>query len=173
MRFSMNFKANLKKGLSSDALIGDAIAVATAGIYGGLPTLLNLNGPLALAVGAGVPFVAGKLLDVPEMCHASLALAAFHVLQNNQDVVAKVLGKPLWLLDNSGTNGLAEAVQPGASVESFNGQPVVAYGGGTALPEGQGISDRLIPIGELTTQSLFTGNQNSIFNRRNSNVFAH
>lgn len=174
-RFSTNFRSNFKKGFSGNALIGDAIGASTAVLYGVIPTLLNLNGPMALAVGAGVPYLLGKALDVPEWCNAAAALATYHVMQNNQDTVAKVLGKPLWRLDN-GVAGLAD-VQPGATVDSFNGVPVVSYPGQPGQLETadtmMGLADRNITVAELQAGNVpqYTGNPNSIYNRGGARAY--
>jgi hypothetical protein len=171
-RFSTNFSANLRSGFRKEALIGDALSLVTPLIYWGLPTLLGWNGYKGLAVGFGVPYLAGKLLNVPEWCHASVAIAASHVIQQNQDVVVKVLNKPLWRLDDVGDSapvpqaGLANALQPGAYIDSFNGRPVVAYEGG-AIPEGMSGFNRLTPsemanptsaLPEPNNGSMFTSN---------------
>lgn len=185
-RFSTSFSANFRKGFSKDALLGDALAVVAPLLYWGVPTLLNLEGYKGLAVGFGVPYLAGKALNVPEWCTASVAIAASHIIQNNQATVVKVLKKPLWRLKTAedeaaeaaeasvaGLRGLAQ--QPGAYMDSFNGVPVVAYEGAPEQLSGV----QRVSIADLAANGpdALIGNQSrSVFNsnqsRSNKSVFA-
>lgn len=172
-RFSTNFSSNLRSGFRKEALIGDALSLVTPLLYWGLPTLLGWNGYKGLAVGFGVPYLAGKLLNVPEWCHASVAIAASHVIQQNQDTVVKVLNKPLWRLNDADATAVPAPIQglanqPGAYLTEFNGRPVVAYDGSepTAL---QGFA-RLSPSEMTNPTALPEPNEQSLFSSKPVNA---
>lgn len=99
-RFTWNPQVNFKQGFSEESLIDDASALLTGLFYVVVPSLLNLNGWLGLAVGAGVPYILGKLLRAPGMCTAALGIGITHVLMaKTSDSVANMLGKPIWTLN--------------------------------------------------------------------------
>jgi hypothetical protein len=96
-RFSWNPKGNLKKGFSKDGLIDDALALAGAAFYALVPTMLKLDGWPAFAVAFGVPYAAGKLLNVPALCHTVIGIGTMHLLQSKGNgLVQKVFNRPIW-----------------------------------------------------------------------------
>lgn len=99
-RFTWNPQVNFKQGFSEESLIDDASALLTGLFYVVVPSLLKLNGWLGFAVGAGIPYLLGKLLRAPGMCSAALGIGITHVLMaKTSDSVANMLGQPIWTLN--------------------------------------------------------------------------
>jgi len=187
-RFSLAFKQNFRDGFTKTSLIDDVSSVLAAVGYYGIPALTGQQGYSAMLTAVGAMYLAGKAFNVPALGHGALAIAAFHLMYDNQEKIVQYTNKPMWALNPqkvaavqaalqqastqaqdaitqaqsqlpSTVNGLGNAV-----VDSFNGQPVLTYPGGNELPQLSGYSR--VPIGQTASSyandSLLIGE--SIFN---------
>lgn len=141
--FNFNFKQNFKTGFSKPALIGDALALLTPVLYTVVPTFLKLSGTVAALVGGGLPYLIGKALNVPSMCHAAIGITAQHFLYvKGGGIVNDLLGAPIWSLrEINGTPDTATTTSspltPGTTSQinglrgfqrvSANGDSLMAY----------------------------------------------
>ncbi len=136
--FNFNFKQNFKQGFGKDSLIADACALITPLFYTVVPTFFKLSGAVAMLVGAGVPYLLGKALNVPSMSHAALAIAGQHAIYvYGGGVVQDVLGQPIWSLReiNSTPAAPISPILPpiAAPVNGLNGYQRISANGDTLM----------------------------------------
>lgn len=142
MKFDI--KGNLKKGFTTDALIQDLAAVGAAVVYRTLPSFFGLNGWGAWALGVGVPFITGKLLNIPGMAHGAIACGTAHALQFLEPQFKDLTGKSFWVIDPSETTpvsdgGLgANVLRPGQNLFAYDPQEVRRLAQSPSLPMNDG-----------------------------------
>ncbi|MFN8358587.1 MAG: hypothetical protein U0264_01615 [Candidatus Kapaibacterium sp.] len=111
-KFSYNIKANIKVGFGKEALIDDLSALAVPLVYTLLPTVLNVQGWLAMFIGFAVPYAAGKIFNMPGVCHAALAVAGTHLIYaKGQGMITNAFSRPIWTLTPSADYGQASTNQ--------------------------------------------------------------
>lgn len=122
-RFSFNLKQNFKAGFSKNSVIDDGLALLSPVLYTVVPTLFGLSGWTGLLVGFSVPYLLGKALNVPSMCHAAVGIAGQHIMYvKGNGTVNQVLGKPIWAFGD-GNNSLTPSTSPAVST-AITGQTV-------------------------------------------------
>ena len=126
-RFSFNVKANFKAGFSKNNVIDDGLALLSPVLYTTVPTLFGLSGWTGLLVGFSVPYLLGKALNVPSMCHAAVGIAGQHIMYvKGNGTVNQVLGKPIWAFGET-SNSLTPAnpiVPISPIIDPATGQPM-------------------------------------------------
>ncbi|MBK9249351.1 MAG: hypothetical protein IPM69_14870 [Ignavibacteria bacterium] len=115
-KFSYNIKANIKVGFGKEALIDDLSALAVPLVYTLLPTVLNVQGWLAMFIGFAVPYAAGKLFNMPGVCHAALAVAGTHLIYaKGQGMITNAFSRPIWTLTPASEFGQPSITQDGTT----------------------------------------------------------
>lgn len=164
-RFSLAFKQNFRDGFSKTSLIDDVSSILAAVGYYGIPALTGQQGYAAMLTAVGGMYLASKAFNVPALGHGALAIAAFHLMYDNQEKIVQYTNKPMWALNPQKVAAVQTALQqastqaqealnqaqtqlpPGvinglgnAVVDSFNGREVLTYPGGSELPQLNGYS---------------------------------
>ncbi|MFN8359299.1 MAG: hypothetical protein U0264_05230 [Candidatus Kapaibacterium sp.] len=135
-KFSYNIRANIKTGFGKDALIDDATALGAPLLYTLVPTLLGLQGWLAMFVGFIVPYGLGKLFNIPGMVHAAIGIAGTHLMYSKgQRFVVQMFSKPIWTLEQTpttfeqgDTTQQSTSTVPGIAVQGLSGVQYIDIG---------------------------------------------
>lgn len=164
-RFSLAFKQNFRDGFTKTSLIDDVSSVLAAVGYYGIPALTGQQGYSAMLTAVGAMYLAGKAFNVPALGHGALAIAAFHLMYDNQEKIVQYTNKPMWALNPQKVAAVQTALQQASTqaqdalnqaqsqlppqtisglgnavVDSFNGREVLTYPGGSELPQLNGFS---------------------------------
>lgn len=161
-RFSLAFKQNFREGFNKTALIDDLTAPLAAVGYYGIPALTGQQGYAAMITAVGAMYLASKAFNIPALGHGALAIAAFHLMYDNQEKIVEYTKKPMWALNPQKVAAVQQALQQASTqaqdalnqvqtqlpinglgnavVDSFNGREVLAYPGSSELPQLNGFS---------------------------------
>ena len=159
-----DFKGNLKKGFTPDALIQDALSILAAIWYRVVPSLFGMSGIPALLVGGGIPILIGKLMNWPGISHAAIGCSTAHLLQYAEPLFQDLTGKNFWVLGaNEGAVNTAaplqdrfgQVVRPGQGLFAYNPDEVRRLAQ-SPVSDGGGIADRVGEVLPAHSQSVVT-----------------
>ncbi len=145
-RFNFNIVANVKEGFGVPAIVDDLIAIGVPIFYTLAPTVVGLSGVPAMLLGAGVPYIAGKMLNLPSLCHAAIGVALTHlVYTKGGGLIQQLLSKPVWRFSETTAGGEWASNTQNSGTGTTAGQPT------TASP--------VSGIGYITTETVSAGGE--------------